>query len=263
MRRQRMSTSSGSRSASRTTLTCSLGPDDVAADHHRGAGVAVLQQQVAHGADLPRAGLRGRVVDGQHQVGGRGGGEARGDDVPRLEPVGQRDHRIVVSKGRARPGSRRPGRPSSPGSPARRRRATARPPPAPPSPWRTRRGRPTTPPRRRGPARPGCTPAARGRVRRCCRWGGGSARRGRRPGRGTGRSRSGRWRRPVRGATAVSSTRRRRGRARRPRRCRRVPGPVRAGHARAASPARSRAPRRRRRRRREAPSAAGVLARST
>lgn len=61
------------------------------------------QQQLAHRADLPGAGHRSRVVDGQHQVGGGRGGQARGDHVPGFEPVGQRDHRVVMSQRRADP----------------------------------------------------------------------------------------------------------------------------------------------------------------
>ena len=215
-----MSTSAGSRSASRTTLTSSRGPGHVAADHHRRAGVAVLEQQVPHGADLPGAALRRRVVDRQHQVGGRGRGEPGGDDVPRLEPVRQRDHRVVVAQRRADPagdrlrGGHRRDHPHAP------RPATAWLPPAPRSPSRRRPGHRRTPPRPRGPVRPACTPAGRGPVRRCCRWGGGADRRGRGCGRGRGRSRSGRSPPPARGGSAASSSRRRRGPAPPPRRCR-------------------------------------------
>ena len=223
----------------------------------------MLEQQVAHRADLPGAALRRGVVDrptpGRRPP--RRSSRCR-DDVPRLEPVGQRDHRVVVAQRCAdaagdglRGGHRRD-------HPDVARPATAWPPRARRSPSRTRRDRPTRPPRRRGPAGPACRPA---------------------------RARAGSsvlslgWRRwPSRAATRVevgpvadevgrrgqfaAALRRHpvgvaRARGRPPRRC---PAAVLvAPPSRAASPARSTARWTRRRRPRAAPAARGVLARST
>ena len=99
-----MSTSAGSRSASRTTLTSSSRAGHVAADHHGRAGIAVLQQQIPHRADLPGAASSTRGC--RSPAPGRRCAAAVsrcGDDLPRLEPIGQRDHRVVVAQRGADP----------------------------------------------------------------------------------------------------------------------------------------------------------------
>ena len=99
-----MSTSPGSRSASRTTRTSSSGPDDIAADHHRrarvrgGPAAGRASRRPATFASW-RPGCRSPAPDRR-----RPRRPSRcGDHLPRLEPVGQRDHRVVVAQRGADP----------------------------------------------------------------------------------------------------------------------------------------------------------------
>ncbi|MCO5578378.1 hypothetical protein L7F22_032219 [Adiantum nelumboides] len=72
------------------------GAADVAPEHDRGLRRTVLEQHVTGRADLPRPGPRAWVVDRDRQVRRGHGTQPVRDHVPRLEPVGQRDHRVVV-----------------------------------------------------------------------------------------------------------------------------------------------------------------------
>ena len=93
-----MSTCSGSSSASVVTVIRSPAPPTSRPIDDRGVRGAVLQQHVAGRPHLPRPRFRTRVVDRDHQVGARGGDQPGHDHVPRLEPVRQRDHRVVVAQ---------------------------------------------------------------------------------------------------------------------------------------------------------------------
>ena len=84
-----------------------------------------------------------RVVEREHQVGRGRGAQPLGDDLPRLEPVGERDHGVVVAERRADRGPPRRSPRSSPAAraPARPGTLLRRRPPARRWPSRRRRGR--------------------------------------------------------------------------------------------------------------------------
>ena len=106
MSRVRMSTTAGSRSVSCTTLTDSSGPPTSRATT---TGVSGARCSSRRSRVLPTCQvrlLRRRVVEHEDQVGRGRGRQPLGDDLPRLEPVGERDGGVVVPERRARPGRR-------------------------------------------------------------------------------------------------------------------------------------------------------------
>ena len=181
-----MSIARGSSSPSVVTSTAAR-PSRRAADHHRRVRRAVPQQQLARVGDLLRGasstpGCRSRSP-------GRPAAAASSRSattVPRLEPVGQRDHRVVVPERGAdlRRHRLRRGQPGHDARPRRRRTAPRPRPRAPRWPSRTRPGRRRTPPRPGAAQRPGRGRTRPARPRPGCRWraaaGAGSAARGRR-----------------------------------------------------------------------------------
>ena len=98
MSRVLMSTAAGSSGAQRRDADLLARPPTPRPTTTGVAGRAVPQEQVTHRADLPGAGARGGVVQGEDQVGGGRLVDPVRDDLPRLEPVGQADHAVVVAE---------------------------------------------------------------------------------------------------------------------------------------------------------------------
>ncbi len=94
-----MSTTAGSRSPRVVTMSSSPGATDIASDHHRGGWRQRCSSRTACAlGHLGRAAARGRVVERDRQVGGSGRPQPPLDHLPRLQPIGQRQHHVVAAE---------------------------------------------------------------------------------------------------------------------------------------------------------------------